>query len=116
MADYENIVNPDFRNGKEMIFSIQHGGNANSTSQLYQTRMIYLFGPPAMSLANGTSIQFHLLKDLVIFQVRKDVFANTAEYLPEVVVDSRQDALLLIIIRTASKNWYGIWLRCTRRI
>ncbi|MBO0949426.1 RagB/SusD family nutrient uptake outer membrane protein [Fibrella forsythiae] len=77
MADYENIVNPDFRNGKEMIFSIQHGGNANSTSQLYQTRMIYLFGPPAMSLPNGTSIQFHLLKDLVIFQVRKDVFNNT---------------------------------------
>ncbi|GAB3041759.1 RagB/SusD family nutrient uptake outer membrane protein [Spirosoma pulveris] len=77
MADYENIINPDFRNGKEMIFAIQHGGNANSTSQLYQTRMIYLFGPPAMSLANGTSIQFHFLKDLVIFQVRKDFFANT---------------------------------------
>ncbi|SOD99262.1 RagB/SusD family nutrient uptake outer membrane protein [Spirosoma fluviale] len=79
MADYENIVNPDFRNGKEMIFAIQHGGNANSTSQLYQTRMIYLFGPPAMSLPNGTSIQFHLLKDLVIFQARKEFFANSPD-------------------------------------
>ncbi|QHW00053.1 RagB/SusD family nutrient uptake outer membrane protein [Spirosoma endbachense] len=79
MADYETIVNPDFRNGKEMIFSIQHGGNANSTSQLYQTRMIYLFGPPAMSLSNGTSIQFHFLKDLVIFQARKEFFANSPD-------------------------------------
>lgn len=79
MPDYENIMNPDFRNGKEMIFAIQHGGNANSTSQLYQTRMIYLFGPPAMSLPNGTSVQFHFLKDLVIFQVRKEFFANTPD-------------------------------------
>ena len=79
MPDYETIMNPDYRNGKEMIFAIQHGGNANSTSQLYQTRMIYLFGPPAMSLPNGTSIQFHFLKDLVIFQARKAFFANSPD-------------------------------------
>lgn len=77
MPDYEQIMNPDYRNGKEMIFAIQHGGNANSTSQLYQTRMIYLFGPPAQTI-NGVSVQFHQLKDLVIFQVRKDFFAGQA--------------------------------------
>jgi len=32
--DYENINNPDFQNGKEHIFSIQHGGNGNNTSQM----------------------------------------------------------------------------------
>jgi hypothetical protein len=73
-GDYEQILNPEFRNGKEQIFSIQHGGNANSTSQLYQTRMIYLFGPPAMTLPDGTNIQFHTLKDLVIFQIKKEFF------------------------------------------
>ena len=79
MPDYETILNPDSRNGKEIIFAIQHGGNANSTSQLYQTRMIYLFGPPAQSLANGTSVQFHYLKDLVIFQARKEFFSTTPD-------------------------------------
>jgi hypothetical protein len=76
-TDYENINNPDFKNGKEQIFSIQHGGAANSTSQLYQTRMIYLFGPPAQTVAGIGSVQFHTLKDLVIFQVRKDQFEAT---------------------------------------
>lgn len=75
-SDYENINNPDFQNGKEHIFSIQHGGNANSTSQQYQTRMIYLFGPPAQSI-KGVNVQFHNLKDLVIFQVKKSFFENT---------------------------------------
>lgn len=79
MADYENIVNPDFQNGKEQIFSIQFGGNANSSSQLYQTRMIYLFGPPAQTLPNGINIQFHTLKDLVIFQARKEFFSSTPD-------------------------------------
>jgi len=77
MADYENINNPDFQNGKENLFSIQHGGNANSESQLYQTRMIYLFGPPAMTSLVG-NIQFHTLKSPVIFQVRKEFFNSTA--------------------------------------
>jgi hypothetical protein len=79
MADFENIVNPDFQNGKENIFSIQFGGNANSSSQLYQTRLIYLFGPPAQTLSNGTNIQFHTLKDLVIFQARKEFFNSTPD-------------------------------------
>lgn len=79
MPDFENIVNPDFQNGKENLFSIQHGGNANSSSQLYQTRMIYLFGPPAQTLPNGTNIQFHTLKDLVIFQARKEFFNGTPD-------------------------------------
>lgn len=78
-ADYENVSGPDFHNGKEHLFSIQHGGNANSASQLYQTRMIYLFGPPAMSTPDGTNIQFHALKDLVIFQVRKSFFESTPD-------------------------------------
>jgi uncharacterized membrane protein YfcA len=34
---------------------------------------IYLFGPPAMTSAVG-NIQFHTLKDLVIFQVQKGFF------------------------------------------
>lgn len=79
LADYENINNPDFQNGKENLFSIQHGGNANSNSQQYQTRMIYLFGPPAQTLSNGTNIQFHTLKDLVIFQARKELFNSTPD-------------------------------------
>lgn len=78
-SDYEQVLNPDDHNGKEHIFSIQHGGNANNTSQLYSTRMIYLFGPPAMSLPNGANIQFHVLKDLVIFQVRKSFFNATPD-------------------------------------
>ena len=77
-ADYENINNPDFQNGKEHIFSIQHGGNANSTSQLYQTRMIYLFGPPAQTI-KGVNVQFHSLKDLVIFQAKKSFFTETPD-------------------------------------
>ena len=76
LSDYENIFNPDFQNGKEQVFSIQTGGNANSKSQFYQTRAIYLFGPPAMSSPVG-NIQFHTLKDLVIFQVRKELFDQT---------------------------------------
>jgi hypothetical protein len=76
--DYENINNPDFQNGKEHIFSIQHGGNANSTSQMYQTRMIYLFGPPAQTV-KGVNVQFHALKDLVIFQAKKSFFAESAD-------------------------------------
>lgn len=79
MPDYENINNPDFQNGKENLFSIQHGGNANSSSQLYQTRMIYLFGPPAQTLPGGQNIQFHTLKDLVIFQARKEFFNSTPD-------------------------------------
>ncbi len=79
LSDYENISNPDFQNGKEQIFSVQQGGNANSNSQLFQTRTIYLFGPPAMTLPNGTNIQFHLLKDLVIFQVKKEFFNTTPD-------------------------------------
>ncbi|MDB5246606.1 MAG: hypothetical protein JWQ40_1000 [Segetibacter sp.] len=77
MADYENINNPDFQNGRENLFSIQHGGNANSSSQQYQTRMIYLYGPPAQTLPGGQNIQFHTLKDLVIFQARKEFFNST---------------------------------------
>lgn len=77
LSDYENISNPSFQNGKEQIFSIQCGGNANSTSQMYQTRAIYLFGPPAQTLSNGLNIQFHNLKDLVIFQADKEFFNST---------------------------------------
>ncbi|WP_221392814.1 RagB/SusD family nutrient uptake outer membrane protein [Dyadobacter sp. NIV53] len=77
-ADYENINNPDFQNGKEHIFSIQHGGNANSTSQFYQTRMIYLFGPPAQTV-KGVNVQFHALKDLVIFQAKKSFFTESPD-------------------------------------
>ncbi|WP_159478147.1 RagB/SusD family nutrient uptake outer membrane protein [Dyadobacter sp. 3J3] len=77
-ADYENINNPDFQNGKEHIFSIQHGGNANSTSQIYQTRMIYLFGPPAQTV-KGVNVQFHSLKDLVIFQAKKSFFTESPD-------------------------------------
>ncbi len=77
--DYENVTDPDFSNGSELIFSIQHGGNANATSGLFQTRMIYLFGPPQQTTADGTTVQFHYLKDLVIFQVRKAVFDATPE-------------------------------------
>jgi hypothetical protein len=78
LSDYENIFNPDFQNGKENIFSIQTGGNANSKSQFYQTRAIYLFGPPAQTASVG-NIQFHTLKDLVIFQVQKDFFRATPD-------------------------------------
>ncbi|MEQ9439362.1 MAG: RagB/SusD family nutrient uptake outer membrane protein [Cyclobacteriaceae bacterium] len=77
--DYENVTNPDFSNGSELIFSIQHGGNANATSGLYQTRMIYLFGPPQQTTPDGLTVQFHYLKDLVIFQVRQDIFNTTPE-------------------------------------
>jgi hypothetical protein len=76
--DYENINNPDFQNSKEHIFSIQHGGNGNSTSQMYQTRMIYLFGPPAQTI-KGVNVQFHVLKDLVIFQAQKSFFSETPD-------------------------------------
>lgn len=79
LSDYENINNPDFQNGKENVFSIQFGGNANSTSQLYQTRLIYLFGPPAQTLPGGQNIQFHTLKDLVIFQARKQFYNTTPD-------------------------------------
>ncbi len=79
LNDYENILNPDFQYGKEQIFFVQHGGNANSNSQQFQTRMIYLFGPPAMTLPDGTNIQFHTLKDLVIFQARKEFFNSTPD-------------------------------------
>ncbi len=78
-ADFENIFNPDMQNGSENLFSIQFGGNANSTSQLYQTRLIYLFGPPAQTLADGTNVQFHTLKDLVIFQAMNPFFSNTPD-------------------------------------
>ena len=77
--DYENITDPDFSNGEELIFSIQHGGNANATSGLFQTRMIYLFGPPQQSTPDRTTIQFHYLKDLVIFQVKQEVFEATPD-------------------------------------
>jgi len=76
LSDFENVFNPDFQNGKEQIFAVQTGGNANSSSQFYQTRAIYLFGPPAMTSAVG-NIQFHTLKDLVIFQVQKGFFDAT---------------------------------------
>lgn len=76
LNDFENVFNPDFQNGREQVFAIQTGGNANSKSQFYQTRAIYLFGPPAMSSPVG-NIQFHTLKDLVIFQVRKELFDAT---------------------------------------
>ncbi|GEM_PF-213962 len=73
MEDYQNINSPDFNNNNEIIFSIQHGGTSNETSSLFQTRMIYLFGPPQQS-AGGEVVQFHRLKDLVIFQARGDVY------------------------------------------
>ncbi|TKK68341.1 RagB/SusD family nutrient uptake outer membrane protein [Ilyomonas limi] len=79
MNDYENIFNPDFQNGPENLFSIQFGGNANSASQMYQTRLIYLYGPPAQTLPDGTNIQFHTLKDLVIFQATGDFFNSTPD-------------------------------------
>ena len=79
LNDYEHVLNPDSQNGPEQIFSIQTGGNANNNSQYYQTRFIYLCGPPAQNLANGKNVLFHNLKDVVIFQVQKEFFSSTPE-------------------------------------
>jgi len=38
LNDYENILNPDFQYGKEQIFFVQHGGNANSNSQQFSNK------------------------------------------------------------------------------
>ncbi|WP_405380341.1 RagB/SusD family nutrient uptake outer membrane protein [Maribacter sp. LLG6340-A2] len=79
LADYENIRNPDFHNGSEQIFSIQTGGNGNLNSQIYQTRFIYLAGPPAQNTPDGKNILFHSLKDVVIFQVEENFFNATPD-------------------------------------
>tara|TARA_R110002167_G_scaffold158880_10_gene354268 strand:- start:12784 stop:14352 length:1569 start_codon:yes stop_codon:yes gene_type:complete len=79
LADYENIRNPEFHNGSEQIFSIQTGGNGNLNSQIYQTRFIYLAGPPAQNLPDGKNVLFHSLKDVVIFQAEENFFNSTPE-------------------------------------
>jgi hypothetical protein len=77
VKDYHAVFSPDNTNNDEMIFTIQHGGTGNTNNGLFSTRMIYLFGPPQETLPNGTTILFHNLQDVVIFQVDKDFF-NTS--------------------------------------
>lgn len=79
LSDYENVRNPDLQNGTEQIFSIQTGGSGNSNSQIYQTRFIYLAGPPAQNLADGKNVIFHTLKDVVIFQAEENFFNSTPD-------------------------------------
>ena len=78
-ADYNDILLPENSNGDEIIFSVQHGGTSNENASLFWTRMLYLFGPPAQTLPDGTSIRFHNLQDVVIFQVQQDFFDNTPD-------------------------------------
>ncbi|MBO0321519.1 RagB/SusD family nutrient uptake outer membrane protein [Muricauda sp. CAU 1633] len=78
-ANYENTFNPDTQNGSEQIFSIQAGGTGNENSQIYQTRFIYLAGPPAQNLSDGRSVIFHSLKDVVIYQADQDFFNATPD-------------------------------------
>ncbi len=75
--DYNAILNPDNSNGKELIFSIQHGGTSNENASIFNARDIFLFGPPAQTLPDGTSIRYHNLQDVVIFQVPQDFFDAT---------------------------------------
>lgn len=77
--DYNDILLPENSNGQEMIFSIQHGGTSNEDASIFWTRMIYLFGPPAHTLSDGTSIRFHNLQDVVIFQVPGSFFDATPD-------------------------------------
>lgn len=77
--NYNDILLPENSNGQEMIFSIQHGGTSNENASVFWTRMIYLFGPPAQNLPDGTSVRFHNLQDVVIFQVPGSFFDNTPD-------------------------------------
>lgn len=77
--DYNDILLPENSNGKEIIFSVQHGGTSNENASIFWTRMLFLFGPPAQTLQDGTSIRFHNLQDVVIFQVLQDFFDATPD-------------------------------------
>lgn len=77
LNDYGNIPDPDFQFAKEQTFFVQHRGNANSNSQQIQTRMICIFGLSPRTLPDGINIQFHILKDIVVFQAKNYFFNST---------------------------------------
>ena len=75
-ADYADIFDPDSSNGKEQIFSLQHG-QADPGSNLAE-HLVYDFGPDNTSLPDGTNVRFTTLPDQgASFQVGQDFFDRT---------------------------------------
>ncbi len=75
--DYSQIWNPDYKNGSEHIFSIQHNnGGDNSTN--YGEHMVYFLCPKGYSLPSGKGIQFTLNDgDAGAWEVDADYFKNS---------------------------------------
>ncbi len=95
LPDYENIVNPDFQNGKENVFSIQFGGNANSSSALYQTRLNIPFWPTGNDIAQWYQHTISHVERPGDFPGAQKLLQRNPKYLQKMVDNARQNALLL---------------------
>jgi starch-binding outer membrane protein, SusD/RagB family len=79
-ADYKDVFRPENEEGKENIFVISWGGTANATGNVHYSKMIYAFGPPQVTLPDGsTSVTFNTIKFPITYQVNQDFFDATPD-------------------------------------
>lgn len=77
--DYSQIWDPDYKNGSEQIFSVQHNNGGDNSSN-YGEHIAYFLCPKGYSLSDGTGIEFTLNDDQAgSWEVDADYFKNSPD-------------------------------------